>query len=103
MSVHPDDNVRDVGSEIVESLRRQSEFYAANPRVDARPDVELVECVYCEEEIDPEREDGDTAFYCDCCSAGWHHYDCAHNCIAYLDDVAADRAIDAAQDARAER
>jgi hypothetical protein len=35
---HPDEDVRDVSAEIVESLRRQSEFYEANPRVDARPD-----------------------------------------------------------------
>lgn len=87
MSAHPDDDVRDVASEIVESLRDQSEFYASNPRVDARPDVELVGCTYCDEPIDPEHEDGTTALDCNACGNGWHHYDCAHNCSAYVDDL----------------
>jgi hypothetical protein len=41
---------------IVESLARQSEFYANNPRTDARPDT--VTCVYCDHEYDPD-DDGD--------------------------------------------
>lgn len=89
-----------VDADIVESLRRQSEFYAANPRVEATPDVDTVECVFCDEPIDPEHEDGDTAFDCAACLNGWHHYDCAHSCIAYLDDREADAAMDAATDAR---
>jgi hypothetical protein len=63
--------------------------------------VKTVDCTYCDVEIVPETDDGDRAFECRACGNGWHHYDCAHNCIAYLDDVAADQAVDAARDARA--
>lgn len=64
-------------------------------------DVQTVDCTFCDETIVPEVEDGDTAFDCQACMGGWHHYDgCAYNCSAYLDDLAADAAIDAAKDAR---
>lgn len=73
-----------------------------NPEADApEPVVETVECTFCDEPIKPEVEDGETAFDCACCNNGWHHYDCALNCSAYLHDIAADAAIDAAKDARA--
>lgn len=64
------------------------------------PTVETVDCTFCDEPIVPEVEDGDTAFDCKCCGNGWHHFDCASACSAYLDDLNAERILDAAMDAR---
>lgn len=67
------------------------------------PVVETVECTYCDEPIVPEREDGETAFDCQACLNGWHHYDCAHNCSAYLDDKRDEYNAEVWADIRADR
>jgi len=63
--------------------------------------VDVVDCTYCEELIEPAVDDGVNAFDCQACGNGWHHYDnCASSCSAYLDELNADDALSAALDER---